>query len=126
MDAVPGIVEEQRALATDGLQLVARRERRATVEGGEDIAGESQRPREDPIGAGGPEPGVAPDALRFAPEQPRPRDVVTADVHQGSALHVGAKPDVRLVVERVRERGADEPKLADSAVANELRELRRL
>src|SRR5579864_9064114 len=35
VDAVPGIVEEERALAADRLELVAVRQRRAAVEGGE-------------------------------------------------------------------------------------------
>ena len=73
----------------------------------EHVAGEAQRPGEDPVGAGRPEPRLAEDALRLAAEQARAADAVTADVHQRAALDVGAQADVVLVVERVAERRAD-------------------
>src|SRR5215475_6409070 len=113
MVAVPGIVQEERALAADRLELVALHERSAAVEGGDDVAGEAKRPGEDPVGPRRAVPRLAPDPLRLAPEQPRARDVVTTDVHQRAALHVGAEANVLAVVEPVREGRADQPELAD-------------
>src|SRR5689334_16194910 len=46
---VPGIVEEQRSLAPNRLELVPRRQRGATVEEAEDVAWEPQRAGEDPV-----------------------------------------------------------------------------
>src|SRR3954465_3778475 len=43
VQAVPGIVEEERALASDRLELVALRERGGAIEGGEHVAGKPQR-----------------------------------------------------------------------------------
>ena len=121
--AVPGVVEEERALASDRLELVALRERGGAIEGGEHVAGKPQRAVEDPVRSRRPVPRLAPDPLRLAPEEPRARDVVTADVHQGAALDVGAEADVLLVVEAVREGRPDQPDLADRAVTDELHEL---
>src|SRR5262249_8982386 len=95
--AVPRVVEEERALAPNRLELVAVHEGGAAVERRDHVAGEPQRPGEDPIGARRPEPRLAPDALRLAAEQPRAGDVVTADVHQRAALEFGAQPDVAFV-----------------------------
>jgi hypothetical protein len=67
--AVPRIVEEERALGPDSLELVTVRERGAAVERREHVTREAQRAGEDPIGARGPEPCLAPDALRLAAEQ---------------------------------------------------------
>ena len=54
------------------------------------------------------------------PRQPRAADAVAADVHQRAALDVRAQPDVVRVVERVAERRADEPELADRALVDQL------
>ena len=84
------------------------------------FAGEAHRPGEHPVRARRPVPGLAEDALRLAAEEPRPRDVVTADVHQPAALDLGLEADVALVVQRVAERRADEAELADRASVDEL------
>src|SRR5262249_25822314 len=117
--AVPRIVEEQRALAPDRLELVAIGERRGAVERGEHVAGEPQRAREGPVGACRPEPRLAPYALRLAAEQPGARDVVTPDVHQRAALDVRAQPNVLFVEQRIRERRPDQAQIADGAVGDE-------
>src|SRR5712664_70444 len=59
--AVPRIIEEQRALAADGLQLVALRHRGAAVEYGHHVARETEHPGEDPVGPRRPEPGLPVD-----------------------------------------------------------------
>ncbi len=118
--AVPRIVQEERAFAADRLELVAVRHRGPAVEGREHVVREAQRPGEHPVGARRPEPGLAVDVLGLAAEEARAADVVTADVHQRAALDIGAQADVVLVVERVAERRADEPQLADRALVDEL------
>ena len=71
--AVPGVVEEERALAADHLELVAPRQRGAAIELREHAALEPHRPHEHPVGAGLPDPRQPSQRLRFAGEQPRRR-----------------------------------------------------
>src|SRR6185312_11510136 len=59
--AVPWIVEEERPLAADRLQLVAVCERGTAIERREHVAWETQCAGEDPIGTRRPEPRLAPD-----------------------------------------------------------------
>src|SRR5207249_7271511 len=51
LDAVPWIVEEERPIAPDRLELVTFGQGRPAVELGEDVAGEPHRACEDPVGA---------------------------------------------------------------------------
>src|SRR5262245_43666365 len=51
VDAVPGIVEEERAFAADRLEFVALGERGGAVEGGEHVPGKAQRSVEHPVRA---------------------------------------------------------------------------
>src|SRR5690348_3134946 len=53
VDAVPGVVEEERSLAADRLQLVPLRQRGAAVERRDDVVREAQQPGERPVGARG-------------------------------------------------------------------------
>ena len=69
VQAVPGIVEEERALAADRLELVALRHRRAAVEERDHVAGEMKRAAEDPVGAGGTEPRFPIRPLGLAAEE---------------------------------------------------------
>src|SRR5262249_44369843 len=70
VEAVPRVVDEERALAPERLELVALAERRAAVEQPDDVAREAHRRREHPVGAGRPVPRLGRDALRLAGEQP--------------------------------------------------------
>src|SRR5581483_8644057 len=81
---------------------------------------------EGPVRSGRADERAPVDVLRLAREEPRAAHAVAADVHQRPALDVRTEPDVVLVVERVAERRADEAELADRALGNERRELRRL
>ena len=126
LGAVPRIVEEERPLGADRLELVALGQRRAAVEERVDVAREAHRAAEDPVRPARADVGLAVHRLGLAGEQARAAHAVAAHVHQAAALDVGAQADVVRVVERVAERGADDAQLADRAVADELDELRGL
>ena len=119
-DAVPRVVEEERALAADRLQLVPVRQRGAAVERRDHVVREAQQPAEDPVGAGRPVPRLAVHATGSPPRRRDAADAVAADVHERAALDVGAQADVVHVVQRVRERGPDDAQLADRALRDEL------
>jgi len=85
-DAVPWIVEKQRALAADHLELVADGHRGSAVEEADDVARKAEHAREDPIRTGRSEPRVAVHLFGLAAEETRPADRVAADVHQGAAV----------------------------------------
>src|SRR5262249_33612984 len=106
--AVPRVAGEERALAADHLELVLVDEGGAAVEHREDVVGEAQRAREDPVGASRAVPRLAGGTFRLAAEEPRAADAVAADVEQRAAFEVGSKSNVRLVVERVAEDRAHE------------------
>src|SRR5207237_9884447 len=103
---VPRSGEEERALAADRFELVARRQRRPAVEEPEDVIGETHRAGEDPVGAARADQLLPEDQLRLAGKQPRAADAVAADVHQAAALDVRAEPDVFRVEDREAEAGA--------------------
>ena len=123
---MPGIVEEERALGADGLQLVALGERRAAVEEREHVAGKPHQARECPVRSGRADVRLAEDRLRLAAEQARAAHAVAADVHQAPALDVRAQADVVDVVERIAEGRADHPELPDRSAFDELDEPVRL
>ena len=123
---MPRIVEEERALAADRLELVLVRQRGAAMEDREHVVGKAKRSREHPVRARGAEPGFAEGVDGLAAEEARAGDVVTADIHQRAAFELGAQADVVVVVERVAEHRAHEPQLADRAVRHELPQTLRL
>ena len=67
--AMPRVVEEERAVAPDRLELVALRQGGTAVELGEDIAGEAHRAREDQIGSSRSDELPAVYLLRLAGEE---------------------------------------------------------
>ena len=71
--AVPGVVEEERALAAHHLQLVPIGHGGAAVEMREHVARKAHRAGENPVRAGLAEIGLAVDALGLACEEPRRR-----------------------------------------------------
>ncbi len=91
VDAVPRVVEEERAFAADRLELVAAGHRRAAVEASRrrrrGSASSRRRPSRCPTARTTPRPTRASGSPA---EQPRAGDVVTADVHERAALDVGA------------------------------------
>ena len=119
--AVPGIVEEERALGADRLELVAIGQARRAVEQREHVAREAQRAGEGPVRPGRPDIGAAEDALGLASEQARAADAVAPDVHQRTAVDIGLQADVRLVEEpvaetlRIRRRSPIAPSATSSA-----------
>src|SRR2546427_6188836 len=118
--AVPRIIEEERALAADGFQLVALRHGGTAVEEGHHGASEPEHAGEDPVGPRRSEPSLAVYPLPLAAKEARPADGVTTDIHQPATIEVRAQADVVLVMERVAECGADEPQLADRPFVDEL------
>jgi xylose isomerase len=68
--AMPGIVEEERTLLADRLQLVALRENQARVELRQQVAREAHRSGEELVDAAFAEDLLAVDLLRPAPKQP--------------------------------------------------------
>src|SRR5207247_4266626 len=76
---VPGVVEEERALLADRLQLVALRQDEPAVELPEDVAGEAERRGELHVDAARAERLLAVDALGLAGQQPRAADAVAPD-----------------------------------------------
>src|SRR6185503_12460015 len=67
--AVPRIIKKERALAADGLELVALRHRRAAVEQGHHVTREAEHAGEDPISPRRPEPRLAVGLLGLAAEE---------------------------------------------------------
>ncbi len=116
LDAVPGVVEEQRALGADRLELVARRQVEAAVERGQHVAREAQHGGEAAVHAARGEHVLARDPLGLAGQQSRAADAVAAHVHQRPAVELGVPAHVRLPREQERERRADEPQLADRSL----------
>src|SRR2546423_889544 len=84
---MPRIVEEERALAADRLELVPLGRRGSAVEDSEHVAREAQRAREEPVRPGLADPGFPVHALGVpAGDEARAVDAVAADVHQCAAL----------------------------------------
>src|SRR5438105_2577033 len=67
---VPRVVEEERALRPDRLELVALGQSGSAVEEREDVAGEAHRAGEDPVGPARPDELLAVDELRLAGDEP--------------------------------------------------------
>src|SRR5438046_4630878 len=70
-DAVPRIVDEERSLAADRLELAATGEGGPTVENGDDAAAEAERPRGYPVRPAGTEPRLRVCGLRLSREKAR-------------------------------------------------------
>jgi hypothetical protein len=68
--AMPRVVEEERALLADRLQLVALQENQAGVELAQNVAREAHRPGEELVHAALAQYLLTVDLLRLAPEQP--------------------------------------------------------
>ncbi len=117
---MPWVVDEERGVAADRLELVTLRHRGAAVERRDDAARETERAGEHPVGPRRPEPRLAVHSLGLAPKEARSAHGVAPDVHQRAAIQGRAHADVVPVVERVAERGADEPQLADRSLVDEL------
>ena len=118
--AVPRIVEEERPVAADRLELVAFGKSRPAVELGEDVTREAHRAREDPVGSARADELLPVHALGLTAEQTRSTDAVAADIHQAAALELGAQSDVLRVVERKAEAGPDDTHVSDRALVHEL------
>src|SRR5260370_10721309 len=96
--AMPGIVEEQRALLAYDLELVAGRERQPRIEMPEDVVAKAHRRGERDVDTLAADHLLGADALGLAGDQPGATDAVAADIHQRSALESGAEAGVRRVV----------------------------
>src|SRR5262249_58185876 len=68
-DAMPGIVEEERAVAPDRLELVTLGQGGPAVELSEDVARKAHRAGEDPVGAARPDELLPVHPLRLAGKQ---------------------------------------------------------
>src|SRR5437588_1335765 len=117
---VPRVVEEERALLADRLELVARRQDEPAVDLAEDVVGEAEGPGERDVDTARAERLLAVHALGLARQQTRAADAVAPDVHERAALEVGQQADILRVVEEEAEGGPDEPQPADRALGDEL------
>jgi hypothetical protein len=95
---MPGIVEEQRALGADHLELVAIGHVDAAVEMRHDVAGEAHGPGEADVHAVPAGHLLARHLDRLAGHHPRAAHAVAPHVHQGAALELGRQPHVVGVV----------------------------
>src|SRR5262245_52265785 len=120
LDAVPGIVEEERAVASDRLELVTLGKSRPAVELCDDVTGKAHRTGENPVGAAGADVLLPVHLVRLAREQAGAADAVAADVHQAAALDIRSQTDVLRVVQRIAEARADEPEVPDRTLVDEL------
>src|SRR5262245_46826145 len=123
---MPWIVEKERPLAPDRLELVSLGKSRSAVELREDVARKAHRAREDPVGAGRADELLPVHLLGLTGQQPRSTDAVAADVHEAPAVQVRPQADVLRVVQRIAETGADKPELSDRTLLDKLTEPHRL
>ena len=92
--AVPGIVEEERALRADRLELVAVRRHVAQSNSASTSPGKRSEPVKAQSVPVGPMYARPKTRLGLAPEQARAADAVAPDVHQRAAVDVGLEADV--------------------------------
>src|SRR5919201_1478044 len=92
--AAPRIVEEDRALLADHLQLVSLGQSETGVELRDHAVWEGQRASEHEIDPACTGHLLRGDALRLACQKPEAADAVAADVHQRPAVDLWKQPDV--------------------------------
>src|SRR5258708_5878476 len=80
--AMPWVVDEERGVAADRLELVTLRHRGAAVERRDDAARETERAGEHPVGPRRPEPPLAVHSLGPAPNDPPPAPPQPPHPHQ--------------------------------------------
>jgi len=89
-----GIVEEQRALVADDLELVPSVEREPGVEMRKHVVGEPHRRREHDVDAVATGHLLGADPVGLPGDQPRSVHAVGPDVHQRAAVQRLRQPDV--------------------------------
>ena len=119
---MPRIVEEQRPLVADNLELIPGGERQPGVEVGQHVVGEAHRRGEGDVDSVATGRLLGTDAPWLSAEQSRAADAVAADVHQRSAVEGRAQAHVPRVAGDEAERRPDHPDAADGPVRDELGE----
>ena len=108
-----GVDDLDQPTRADQLVRAAQRLFEAAIDQPEDPAGEVERGRQREVDARRPEPRQGADRVGLAPgEEPRGAHAVTADVPERPAAPPRVEPPVA-GLDRERERGSDEAKVAD-------------
>ena len=125
--AVPGVLDEDRALRADHLERVPPREIEPAVELGQHVGRVGERPADAEVHPARREHLSCDDALGLASEEARRRDAVAAEVSERPALELRGQAHIaRPGVEREPEVRPDHAQLADRTSGNQLLEPSRL
>ena len=103
---VERVVEDQLAALADDAQPVPERRVQRAVDHGEHVAGEAHGGGKAHVDAVAADDLLGADVHGLAGDEPRRRDAVAADVHQGAALELARQAHVAVALQQEAERSS--------------------